>query len=551
MGVFLIIHFGTKTLSPMGQELVGGIASLVTVAMIAGMLYWMRKSSKDIAKELEGQMEEAVGPAAVFTVAFLAVGREGIETILLIFDSVTSTTATPFIGLAIGIACAVALGLLMYRGVLAINFHVFFQVIALLLVFVGAGIMRYGIHDLQEAGVLPGMDNIAFDASSWWVPGTWYASLMEGMFNIRRTRRSSHSSSGSSSLSWAWSFSSVRRRKRIRLRQPSRSNLLTLKKESTMKRILAGAMCAALALPTLTACADKASNDTKAVKVSASDDKCELDNTKGQTGINSFSVTNPGKKVTEFYVIDDHGRVQGEVENIGPGASRNLSLELRNPGKYTTQCKPGMVGDGIKGEFTVSRGKIDDTKGDPKLAASKDAYRKYARSQAKILDDQTKGFVTAINDGNVKEAKAIYPRARTPYERIEPVAESFPNDLETRASTPARPTLRRVTSGLASTASRRTCGPTRLTTTPRRPPPSSRRTSMSSRPALTTTPSRSPPSRSPAVLRACSTRLLPPRSPARRTSTPAPTCTTSRPTSRALARRLIPSRTRSRPASRA
>lgn len=184
VGVFLIIHFGTKTLSPMGQELVGGIASLVTVAMIAGMLYWMRKSSKDIAKELEGQMEEAVGPAAVFTVAFLAVGREGIETILLIFDSVTSTTATPFIGLAMGIACAVALGLLMYRGVLAINFHVFFQVIALLLVFVGAGIMRYGIHDLQEAGVLPGMDNIAFDASSWWVPGTWYASLMEGMFNI-------------------------------------------------------------------------------------------------------------------------------------------------------------------------------------------------------------------------------------------------------------------------------------------------------------------------------------------------------------------------------
>ena len=199
-----------------------------------------------------------------------------------------------------------------------------------------------------------------------------------------------------------------------------------------MKRILAGAMCAALALPTLTACADKASDDTKAVKVSASDDKCELDNTKGQTGMNSFSVTNSGKKVTEFYVIDDHGRVQGEVENIGPGASRTLSVELRTPGKYTTQCKPGMIGDGIKGEFTVSGDKIDDTKGDPKLAASKDAYRKYVRSQAKVLDDQTKSFVTSINDGNVKEAKAIYPRARTPYERIEPVAESFPNDLDPR-----------------------------------------------------------------------------------------------------------------------
>lgn len=181
---FLVLHFGTKTLTTQGQELVGGIASLITVAMITWMVLWMFKAGKNIAKELQGQLEAAIGPTAVFAVAFLAVGREGIETILLIFDSVTSTTARPFIGLGIGIAVAVALGILMYRGAIRINLSIFFRVIGVLLIVVAAGIMRYGITDLQEANVLPGLHNIAFDISAVLTPGTWYASLLEGMFNI-------------------------------------------------------------------------------------------------------------------------------------------------------------------------------------------------------------------------------------------------------------------------------------------------------------------------------------------------------------------------------
>lgn len=181
---FAVLHFGTKTLTTTGQELIGGIASLVTVAMITWMLLWMSKAGKNIASELKGKMEAAIGPKAVFFVAFLAVGREGIETILLIFDSVTSANATPFIGLAVGIAISVTVGILMYMGALRINVGKLFTILGIMLVFVAAGILRYGITDLQEANVLPGLYSHAFDISSVLVPGTWFASLIEGVFNF-------------------------------------------------------------------------------------------------------------------------------------------------------------------------------------------------------------------------------------------------------------------------------------------------------------------------------------------------------------------------------
>ncbi|WP_296215799.1 iron uptake transporter permease EfeU [uncultured Corynebacterium sp.] len=181
---FLVLQFGTKTLTTQGQELIGGIASLVTVAMITWMLLWMSSTGKNMADELKGKLDAAIGPKAVFLVALLAVGREGIETILLVFDSITSDNVTPFIGLGIGVAIAVVLGVLMYRGAITINLRMFFKVVGILLVVVAAGILRYGITDLQEANVLPGLYTTLFDISGVLTPGTWYAALLEGMFNI-------------------------------------------------------------------------------------------------------------------------------------------------------------------------------------------------------------------------------------------------------------------------------------------------------------------------------------------------------------------------------
>lgn len=182
VGIFLVINFGSKTLTTVGQELIGGIASLITVALVV----WMKGASRDIAAELEGRMGRAVavGPLAVATVAFVAVAREGLETALLVFESFTRAFGVPFAGLMTGVGVSVVLGVLMYFGVLRINLGVFFQVTGALLIVVAAGILSYGITDLQEANVLPGLSNHAFDISGVLTPGTWYASLLEGMFNI-------------------------------------------------------------------------------------------------------------------------------------------------------------------------------------------------------------------------------------------------------------------------------------------------------------------------------------------------------------------------------
>lgn len=187
LAVFAIIYYGTKTLTTVGQEIIGGIGSLVAVALVSYMLLWMHGASKNMKAELEGKLEHAiaVGPGSVFVLAFMAVVREGIETALLVFDTFAyGSSATPALGLSLGIAIAVAVAVAMYFGAIRINLRTFFRVTGILLVIVAAGILRYGLTDLQEAGLLPGLYTLAFDVSHIIAPGTALATFIEGIFNL-------------------------------------------------------------------------------------------------------------------------------------------------------------------------------------------------------------------------------------------------------------------------------------------------------------------------------------------------------------------------------
>ncbi|MEX3563399.1 iron uptake transporter permease EfeU [Corynebacterium phoceense] len=187
LAVFAIIYYGTKTLTTVGQEIIGGIGSLVAVALVSYMLLWMHGASKNMKAELEGKLEHAiaVGPGSVFVLAFMAVVREGIETALLVFDTFAyGSSATPALGLSLGIAIAVAVAVAMYFSAIRINLRTFFRVTGILLVIVAAGILRYGLTDLQEAGLLPGLHTLAFDVSHIIAPGTALATFIEGIFNL-------------------------------------------------------------------------------------------------------------------------------------------------------------------------------------------------------------------------------------------------------------------------------------------------------------------------------------------------------------------------------
>lgn len=184
-----VLTYGTRQLSSETQELVGGTASIIAVGFVTAMVFWMRSASRTISGELKGRLDRALdlGPLAVALVGFLAVGREGLETAIFFYATAQAAGAgnnLPLLGWLVGFAGAIVLGILLYRGALRIDLGRFFRWTGVALVLVAGGILAYGIHDLQEAGVLPGQDTLAFDVSGVLDPGTWYAALLKGTLNI-------------------------------------------------------------------------------------------------------------------------------------------------------------------------------------------------------------------------------------------------------------------------------------------------------------------------------------------------------------------------------
>jgi high-affinity iron transporter len=170
------------------RELFEAVTSVAAVVFVTWMIFWMRRAARSIAGELRSKLTDAlaVGSVAVAAMAFLAVVREGLETALIFYSAVQGarTDIRPLYALIGGLATSVALGYLLYTSALRINLTRFFTWTGVLLILVAAGILKYGVHDFQEAGVLPGEDIRAFDISGVLDPSTWYANLLAGMFNI-------------------------------------------------------------------------------------------------------------------------------------------------------------------------------------------------------------------------------------------------------------------------------------------------------------------------------------------------------------------------------
>lgn len=188
VGVTAALVATQQALTFTAQETFGGVLSIVAVVFVTWMIFWMRRAGRTISAELRDRVEDALamGPGAVVLMAALAVGREGLETAFLFFTAAQAAgrTAEPLIGFLVGIAIAIVLAHLVYRGAVRIDLGRFFTVTGVLLVFVAAGILAYGVHDLQEAGLVPGLDALAFDVSAAVPPDSWYGVLLKGIFNF-------------------------------------------------------------------------------------------------------------------------------------------------------------------------------------------------------------------------------------------------------------------------------------------------------------------------------------------------------------------------------
>ncbi|WP_440901893.1 iron uptake transporter permease EfeU [Actinosynnema sp.] len=187
VGAGALITFTSASLDFRAQEAFGGTMSLIAVVFVTGMVFWMRGAARRIGGELRGRLDEAagIGPVAVVALAFLAVGREGLETAVFFYAAAQSAgqNGGPLTGFLIGLAIAVALAWAIYRGALRIDLSRFLSVTGVLLVLVAAGVLAYGLHDLQEAALIPGLDVLAFDLSGPVPEDSWYGALLKGVFN--------------------------------------------------------------------------------------------------------------------------------------------------------------------------------------------------------------------------------------------------------------------------------------------------------------------------------------------------------------------------------
>jgi high-affinity iron transporter len=440
-GAAIALRITEENLPQRQQEGLETVVGLAAVAMVTWMIIWMRKHARGLKHDLEGKAAAALVGGSVGTLvfmAFLAVLREGLETAVFLLAAFqgSSDPAAAGIGATLGVLVAIAIGFGIYKGGVRINLDRFFRFTGFVLVLVAAGLVATAAHTAHEAGWLNSGQHQVLNLTGFVGPGSIRSALLTGMLGVQvrpviaevlgwlvyvvpmslfvlwpKSRRTSGSSS------------SGRPVERTRAR-PS---------VATRTAIGASAMAAVVALG---ACGSSASSGAgaknvktvaiKLVKAGCSPSKLSL-----PAGPTKFDVSNDdASAISEMEILDKGDRIVAEVENVPPGLSGSFSVTLQ-PGTFALSCPGGTDHDG-KGALTVT-GKATTTPVADVAArtVAVNQYRQYLEQQADQLVTLTTTFANAVVAGNVAAAKAAYGPARAPYERIEPVAESF-GDLDPR-----------------------------------------------------------------------------------------------------------------------
>ncbi len=188
LAVGALLTFTSNSLTFEAQETFGGAMSVFAVVLVTSMVFWMKRNSHRLKGELHGKLDTAMqlGWWSLALMAFITVGREGLETALFLWPTIQASGSgvSPVLGAVLGIALAVVLGKLVYQRSVQLNLATFFKVTGVALIIIAAGVLAYGIHDLQESGVLPGLNSFAFDVSKQVPPSSWFATLLKGTLNF-------------------------------------------------------------------------------------------------------------------------------------------------------------------------------------------------------------------------------------------------------------------------------------------------------------------------------------------------------------------------------
>jgi high-affinity iron transporter len=434
-----VLSFGTDALSSRAQEAVGGILSVLAVCLVTGMIFWMRRTARTLSRQLRAEVVRAVaiGAGALTVTAFLAVGREGLETTLFIWTAVkaSGSTLAPLVGAGLGLAAAVIICSLLYRQAIRLNLGKFFSRTAFALIVIAAGVLAYGLGDLQESGLLSGYQWVAFDLTAHVDPNSWWVSIISGVTELQPRMTVLQV------VAWLVYLAVVilvfvRAGKAAVAPPPAVEPAGAGWWERTAARHtwpVAGGLVVVPALAaglTIAAIPDSASAST-GTSVTITRHSCASEWAGGHTGSQTFAVDNASGMAGEINLDNAAGGVVAEIETIGPGTTANMTASL-GPGSYSFAC---LMSDG-----TTRSGPVEVTGRQQaatpavkpvtlaELAGPNNAYRAYAATDLTTLTGQVRKIRADLTAGNLTAARRDWLTAQMTWERVGASYDSFGDD---------------------------------------------------------------------------------------------------------------------------
>lgn len=425
-----VLTFTAASLSATAQEAFGGALSVVAVGFVTAMVFWMRRSARTFSSEIREKVTGALGMGAGMLVvtSFLAVGREGLETALFLWTTARAAgeSAGPLTGAGSGLVLAAGLCWGLYRRVLHINLTKFFTATGAVLIVIAAGVLGYGLRDLQEGRVLPGGTSYAVDLGGSVDAGAWYSTLVQGVFNLTPTMTWLQVTGYAGYLAVVMTLflrgaptrPADPAPKTPRAKTPQTKPAGTPSARRRPAWVTPVAVVAAPAVLAGAAVALGGSRPAGAQTVAVSETDCGKGFTAPKAGRQTFRMRNTGDRTSEVYLVDPGtGAVYGEVEGLAPGTTRDLVATVAG-GTYAWRCVAGS-GKAVTSRAVRVTGGGGTTAVVPvsaqDLAAPLKSYKAYVDRGLATLVPRTQRLSDDIAAGRLGAARADWLTAQRNY----------------------------------------------------------------------------------------------------------------------------------------
>ena len=442
-----VLTFSVSALTSTGQQAIGGLLSVFAVGLVTAMIFWMRRTAATLSSHLRGEVARAaaIGTGALTLTAFLSVGREGLETTLFLWTAAKASgqTAGPLVGALIGIAAAVTLCWLLYRRAVHLNVGVFFNRTAVALIVIAAGVLAYGLGDLQDAGWLPGRAWVAFDLTPHIDPGSWWASIVTGFTELSPKMTVLQVTAWLAYLAVVIPSFVNAKKAAPHAQAPALAGPAPRWERVAAGRpwLVAGVLVAVPALAAgVTIAALPAASASGASTVTVTRTDCAPEWSSAAAGTQAITVRNNSGLAGEIRLDDASGAIIGEIETLGPGTSVPLTATL-GVGTYSFSCRMGSLAATSSQPVTVSAGTGSATNAGAgntgagsaavkpvtvaDLTPPNELYQRYATAQLTGLTAAVTAIQGDLKRDDIAQAKEDWLTAQLDWERVGASYNSF------------------------------------------------------------------------------------------------------------------------------